>query len=335
METPGRRLILDLLAKSVAKINAACSETSDAKVAVETESKKQLGVNKRKNICNGKETNIKKIKVEIKNVIKQDPVEVKIDVKKEYIEAEVDYISDIKLCVEIDRSQAVEIKQEYVETDMDIENKKDIKAIDAEAKYKSLENYEKEASTSNKKKEKIPNLKGDPKSLKIKNIKLKVESCKDDTNPDDDEFFCIKKDSFYNTKFKVEHGESKHDNTEPKLSKDKNSTSKRNRKSCVTPNRFTPAEDEIIFHAIKTFGDRISASKLARKMNRLRESVRARIEMLKAGKKASRRFSLVEDQVIMDAVMKQLPGEGLAKLDLPRFGDWKDFSTWQGLLTST
>ena len=105
METPGWRLILDLLAKSVAKINAACSdETSDDKKAVE--SKTQLVVIKMKTICNEKGSNIKKIKDECNYVKGQDPVklkQVKTVVKKEYIEAEKSlYQSEKVLCVSYD-----------------------------------------------------------------------------------------------------------------------------------------------------------------------------------------------------------------------------------------
>jgi len=76
---------------------------------------------------------------------------------------------------------------------------------------------------------------------------------------------------------------------------------------------------------IKTFGSQINFSKLAKELNRTYKTISVRIEKLKTGKswREVRAYTLTEDLVIIDAVLKELPGRTLEKLDLPSFKEWK------------
>eukprot|EP00092_Neocalanus_flemingeri_P090025 GFUD01113999.1.p1 GENE.GFUD01113999.1~~GFUD01113999.1.p1 ORF type:complete len:242 (+),score=55.56 GFUD01113999.1:64-726(+) len=73
------------------------------------------------------------------------------------------------------------------------------------------------------------------------------------------------------------------------------------------------------------FGDQINFSKLAKELNRTYKTISVRIEKLKTGKtwREVRQYTLTEDLVIIDAVLKELKGNSLEKLDLPSYREWK------------
>eukprot|EP00092_Neocalanus_flemingeri_P019642 GFUD01021274.1.p1 GENE.GFUD01021274.1~~GFUD01021274.1.p1 ORF type:complete len:618 (+),score=188.57 GFUD01021274.1:152-2005(+) len=95
------------------------------------------------------------------------------------------------------------------------------------------------------------------------------------------------------------------------------------RKSGLKPRSITPEEDKIILDEIDKFGDNINISQLVKKIGRTHESVRRRINKLQIGKLSIERnfFRLAEDLVIMDAVLPQLPERSLEMLELPN-GEW-------------
>eukprot|EP00092_Neocalanus_flemingeri_P090026 GFUD01114000.1.p1 GENE.GFUD01114000.1~~GFUD01114000.1.p1 ORF type:complete len:246 (+),score=59.16 GFUD01114000.1:64-738(+) len=73
------------------------------------------------------------------------------------------------------------------------------------------------------------------------------------------------------------------------------------------------------------FGDQINFSKLAKELNRTYKTISVRIEKLKTGKtwREVRQYTLTEDLVIIDAVLKELKANSLEKLDLPSYREWK------------
>ena len=87
--------------------------------------------------------------------------------------------------------------------------------------------------------------------------------------------------------------------------------------------RFSPEEDKILLDAVETFGENINTSELAEQLKRPHNSVRNRLEILKTEKKKIRSYSSIEDLLIVEAVVKHLPGKSLEMLDLPSYGDWK------------
>jgi len=79
---------------------------------------------------------------------------------------------------------------------------------------------------------------------------------------------------------------------------------------------FSPEEDEILQHAIDT--DDINCKDLAEQLGRTGGSIDTRIRRLKCGgrKFARRDYSLVEDLLIMDRMLKRLPGKRLEDLEM-------------------
>jgi len=92
----------------------------------------------------------------------------------------------------------------------------------------------------------------------------------------------------------------------------------------VTAVKFTPEEDEILLNAMKN-GDKINFVQLGKDLKRKDMSIRNRIEKLKTGKTCRERrlYTLVEDIVVLDAVLKHLDEhQSLEMLNLP-YSDWK------------
>ena len=82
------------------------------------------------------------------------------------------------------------------------------------------------------------------------------------------------------------------------------------KKPSGTPrNGWTSEEVSVIREAMDIYGDKLDFRKLGLQLNRHKMSVRSKVRILKNGSLSSfRRFTLTEDQLLMDAALVQLPG---------------------------
>jgi len=90
---------------------------------------------------------------------------------------------------------------------------------------------------------------------------------------------------------------------------------------------FSKEEDSVILSAISSYGDKLSYSKLCKKLNRSQMSVEHRCKKLKSGKDLLRKpksWTLIEDQQIIDAVIEKSKSmeTSLKNLDLSN-KEWK------------
>jgi hypothetical protein len=72
---------------------------------------------------------------------------------------------------------------------------------------------------------------------------------------------------------------------------------------------WSKEEDNFLLEAIAEFGDQINFQTLGEKLKRNMESVRSHVKMLKSGRTYGNypRYTLMEDQVLIDAALKHLP----------------------------
>jgi len=89
--------------------------------------------------------------------------------------------------------------------------------------------------------------------------------------------------------------------------------------------KFTPEEDKILLSAMEKYGDETDSKQIAKDLERDPASIRARIVKLKTGKswREHHLFTLAEDIVILDAVLKHLNDQSLKMLNLPS-SDWEE-----------
>ena len=85
-------------------------------------------------------------------------------------------------------------------------------------------------------------------------------------------------------------------------------------------NFFTEEEDERIIKAIKeSRGKKLMISKLCQEINRPYHSTRDRVRKLRneSSKRNTRRFTIVEDKIILDEVLQYIDQEKLREIPLP------------------
>ena len=272
MESPGRQFILDLLAKSVAKINAEHPEPSDNNEKKRKDSDGSLEKKKRLKVKDGDHgrDRVKSIKTELK-VGKNE------EESPYYKEVKVEALKNIK-------TEYVEIKTEV--PDSQYENKSNI----------PIQNFEQPRQKVKSEKSKTNPIVSSV-LVQVKSEENKIESHK----------------SIIKCGHKIESGETNQEAMKRK----------KPRKAVSGLVRFSPEEDKILLDAVETFGENINTSELAEQLKRPHNSVRNRLEILKTEKKKIRSYSSIEDLLIVEAVVKHLPGKSLEMLDLPSYGDWK------------
>lgn len=103
------------------------------------------------------------------------------------------------------------------------------------------------------------------------------------------------------------------------------------RKAGTSLRKFSPEEDEIILNAMEKFGDKINFAQLAEDLQRTEKSMRHEVRRLKAGKKKKKvqQFTLTEDLMILDAVLKNMGEESLEIVNLTQDG-WREFTAQTG-----
>ena len=97
----------------------------------------------------------------------------------------------------------------------------------------------------------------------------------------------------------------------------------RKRVSGTHQRSFKPEEDQVLLDAMEQFGDQIDLKQIAKDLQRSSSSIRYRVKKLKTGKstKGHRSFTIAEDIVILDAVLKHFNGQSLEMLTLPQ-SEW-------------
>jgi len=275
--TPGRKLILDLLSKSVAKIKAAdCANKA-------------------------KENDVK--------IVSRKKIKTEKDMKENIVE----HHDDVKV------ENEIKIKEEYVEHKLITEEKKEKKKKrvnknkDDEKVCIDQQNYlDDEKGSINVKSEhiaKVPDMndkKLDEQKLKKQDSKAKVLNQKVQSN---NLLGFDKEDKNKNPKHKIHR-----------------------RKAGTSLKKFSPEEKQIILDAIEKFGDKINLAQLGQDLQRTESSMRHAVRRLKAGSKKKRtaqKFTLSEDLMILDAVLKNLGKESLETLDLHQ-NDWREFGPQLG-----
>eukprot|EP00092_Neocalanus_flemingeri_P021291 GFUD01023075.1.p1 GENE.GFUD01023075.1~~GFUD01023075.1.p1 ORF type:complete len:482 (+),score=140.48 GFUD01023075.1:166-1611(+) len=244
--SPGRALILDLLVKSVEKINAA--ESSENSCKVSTHSKK---------LPNDKNCRYLKRETNENEKSKHDYNELKGDDCPSWKKDQTNFIKT-----------KFEVKKEILE-DTEIE--------------------------------------GEDRKIKPEEDTKKCKDVARNTN---------EKDAMENI---IDVSNQTVDNNK------KSNKVRKARKSGKDLNKFTPEEDKSILYEMDTCGDQINIVKLAKELNRNHETISDRIKKLKTGKtwRENRAYTLTDDLVIIDAVLKELKGNSLEKLDLPSYREWK------------
>merc|ERR1719318_1841659 len=88
---------------------------------------------------------------------------------------------------------------------------------------------------------------------------------------------------------------------------------------------FKPEEDQVLLDAVEQFGDQIDFKQIAKDLQRSVSSIRYRVNKLKTGKatKERRTFTIIEDKVILDAVLQHLNGQPLEMLTLSQ-SEWNE-----------
>eukprot|EP00092_Neocalanus_flemingeri_P024642 GFUD01026727.1.p1 GENE.GFUD01026727.1~~GFUD01026727.1.p1 ORF type:complete len:589 (+),score=147.44 GFUD01026727.1:79-1845(+) len=268
------QLILDLLAKSVAKVNAdeAEAEIEDNKY-LET-----FGRKKRKHLKEKKKTELKNKPFRNCNSLAETnhvKCEPKNEMKTEYIKLTDD--TDVKTNFIDNKPTKIKLKEE-IDTD-------DIRSFPIKVDFKEVT---------------------DEKQIRVQNtiednVSKPIRKSKNRRNQD------------------------KNKETTQDLDLDASSTETRKtqRKVGTKRKRFTAEEDQIVLKSIKEFGDKINITKLAKQLNRRSDVIIRRIKKLnsKIVSRDRRDFTLMEDLVIMDAVLVQLPEKPLEMIDLS-YAEW-------------
>jgi len=271
--TSRRKLILDLLAKSVAKIQAAGVKSEEEKMHVKSELKKvedQQSNGKIKSSMKRKADNLDSADSKIKKLKM---------IKHEAIEAKIELVGG-----KVDHNM---IKTEVVD------------AVKKETKIRRDKSRRKWLTE-------IPNA---PVKVKTEYIEIKTE------NLDLYEKKCVKSDDMPELKVSLER------KTNDRRSSEKSKCHKR-----VSGTRlriFKPDEDQVLLDAMEQFGDQINYKELAKDLQRTTASIIYRVKKLKTGvsTKGHRVFTITEDMIILDAVLKHLNGQSLEKMILPQ-SEW-------------
>jgi len=313
--TPGRKLILDLLAKSVAKIQSAGSEN------IQNHEGPEMG---------------KSIK---KRKFKKEETQQRKKIKKERNMPDTKSVD-----VETEAKPKPQVKEEYYEP------KPLLEMLEKEKHGKT--NKRKESTTKNEdeiKREVKPELEEkytlnnilEVRDIKDATIKIKTEYTEMKTenlveNDDTDENLEALRNNHQIKRHKKKpknkdrqerHSEENHEDDGSKTLPDK----KYKRKCAgVDLKKFTKEEDEILKNAMENF-EKINFSQIAKDLGRSNASIRQRVDKLKTGKswKEHRAYSLEEDYFILDAVLKHLENQPLETLNLTN-SDWGEVGSQIG-----
>jgi len=329
--TPGRKLILDLLAKSVAKIQAGDAERevkkNDAKLDGSKGTKQEsFEVGMKKKIKAENETNhLKKVKVEKEEhgvVTKSEGIKTGgIKKKKRAKKENEDELPQRSEEVKLNNMKKV-IKSEYVEMkaeDIDLESY---------GERDSKENVNANIGRNGNKKDSIKMEDLDAKSVIKSDIfeqanVLKVEPVSQS----------LKKEHLVGETDLTLEGE--HSSCLNKLNVDENrrhNFSERKSSAGRSCRRFSAEEEGIILDAIEKFGDKINLSQLAKDLKRTERSIYYKVRNLKGGKEIKKKFkmfTLLEDLMILEAVLKKLGEESLEVVNLTP-SEWEQVGNENG-----
>eukprot|EP00092_Neocalanus_flemingeri_P036692 GFUD01039947.1.p1 GENE.GFUD01039947.1~~GFUD01039947.1.p1 ORF type:complete len:618 (+),score=168.57 GFUD01039947.1:78-1931(+) len=289
------QLILDLLAKSVAKVNADEAEIEDNKYLESFRGKKRKHLEEKKKK--------KKTELESKSFRNCDS-----SVKTNHFKCEP------KTELKTEHIEFTEVKSErhlYIGVNKD----------DTDVKIKFMDTK----PTTMKLKQEIDadDMRSFPVKVKMENTKFDIKEVTKETkcqvnNNKENNVSKLTRESKVRNKNRMNLDKNKE--TTQDLVMDANSTERRRTQRKVGSKRtlFTPEEDLIVLEAIEKFGDKININKLAKQLNRGYTGIKRRIEKLKSKKLSTGRrgFTLIEDLTIMDAVLIQLPGRSLEMIDL-------------------
>jgi hypothetical protein len=299
----GRKLILDMLAKSVAKIQAADAER-------EIKENAKLEGNKGKMKQESIEVGIKMKKFKAENETKENAVghfhkenkkvikeEHKVIQKPEGVQSEhakEKKKKRFKKGNELQgRSEAVKIKSKCTEMqteDIDLESYGRHESKDDAFLCRSTSNMGKHGNNKDFVK-KEDNIDADIFEEPAKaNDMLKVEGLKQRVKK---EYLVTESDLTVEKKNSIPSNRYKY--------KERKGAAGTSRK------RFSLEEDRIILDAIEKFGGKINRRQIAEDLQRTDESILQEVRRLKAGKgmkKNQRRFTLLEDLMILEAVLR-------------------------------
>jgi len=350
--TPGRKLILDLLAKSVAKIKAADSENKVKENDLKIVSRKKIKTEK-----------------DMKEIIVEDHYDVKVEtgnkIKEEYVEhkfiqEEKEDKREKKLSKPVAKIKLADGENEIKENDVKIVRRKKIKT-EKDTKENIDENQcDYKVENGNKIKEEYVEHKLITEEKEGKKKKM--------LNKDkDDEKVCINPQDYLDDakgliniksehiskvpdmknkldKQKLKKPDSKakvliqkvQSNNLPEVDKDNRDKSPKHRfikrKAGTSSKIFSCEEDQIILNAIEMFGDKINFAQLGKDLQRTWSSLKHAVRRLKAGKKKTNKktkFTLSEDLMILDVVLKNLGEESLETLNL-NINEWREFGAQIG-----
>jgi len=359
--TPGRKLILDLLAKSVAKIQSAGSEN------IQNHEGPEMGKSIKKRKFKKEETQQrKKIKKErnmpdTKSVDVETEAKPKPQVKEEYYEPKplLEMLekekhgktnkrkeSTTKNEDEIKREVKPELEEKYTLNNiLEVRDIKDatikIKTEYTEMKTENLvenddtdENLE---ALRDNHKIKLPykslakfSTNCVKKELDIEDVCKKVNH---DFQTSELEMGSNKMPKTVNHKKKPENKNRQERHSDGNHEDDGSKTpDKKYKRKCagVDLKKFTKEEDEILKNAMENF-EKINFSQIAKDLGRSNASIRQRVDKLKTGKswKEHRAYSLEEDYFILDAVLKHLENQPLETLNLTN-SDWGEVGSQIG-----
>lgn len=341
MITPGLKLIQDLLAKSVAKWSAETSQTDR-----ESKRKRPEDDVKRKKRKKSADTyNLKADSVQYPNV--------KIETKIEYTEPKPVF-HDLKLEVKDEKYTDNSIKLANIKREVKINEQCENKSLIQRMLEKSIAKFtdrQGELHELNKfekvEKKHIKSVISDDVDIKIEesddktdfNNHVKAESNETAAVQEEidtkNESMKIKKEKKYTNQRKIKLTQTNVDeeNTGHPGDDSNNTGKKYLRRDTRNPiKKFSSEEDEILAKAMDTFGDNIIIRNLAKQLHRSWASVRDRLIKLKTGNRLKERrvFSLIDDLLIMDRVLENLPGKTLKDLSLHNDGSSSEVATALG-----
>jgi len=297
--TPGKKLILELLAKSIAKIEAAEAENQDAKRFVKTEADTDLALKEEMKEEREENDLRRRDEKEAKLIDGEEKRAVKLEVAGGFQIKKKDHSKPVKTVV-----------MDY-ETDLNTKPKKK-KELEEDRKKKKLEREE------NRQKKKLERVeKKQKKNLEREENRQKKKLERDKKILEREENR-EKKDLK-----RVQNREKK------RLKREENSRLKNckvfKRAAGKSLRRFTLEEDAILFDVIQQFGDKINVQQIAKDLKRNPQSIIDRLSRLRrTGKSIHVRyhcFTLTEDLAVLDAALKYLDSQSLRDLSLPN-RDW-------------
>jgi len=329
LKTPNSRMILDLLMKNAAKYTNETAVTEDVhrgeyvqkencplELGKENKKKKtKYGKQESKPLKRGKDLKTleigTKIKTEQFNGVKMEYTEVKTETDCDMTEASVK--KEKSIILDILKNNV----SKYEKTNIGIKKKR--------------------SNDSNDTREKNKRFKQD------QTFHLELEDHNSKTDLPEEKHGCLKTEYVGNETIESKHPEIKQvendnygkSNEQQKVSRfkkkgflfnhnqttvDDSSTKKlRKMRTGVIKLKWSKEEDAYLLEAIAKFGDQINVQTLGEKLKRNVESVRSRVKSLKSGALTYGQYqpyTLLEDQLLIDAALKHLPDCALDQVKL-------------------